>query len=182
MLGIMLAAMSLSMMVVAHAHSTHQSPMHQETQQQSQQYPPGLYRYYEEALAAQAQRSQDDAIARFRRLGLYRYYEEALAAQAQRSQEVARLGHGERAASEQATTGNSIRQVLARNGSATVWRTSAKTASWVPATGSTRQHRWCVPALGGIIATLALAGTLTAVTVNRARATVRPGNTETIPQ
>jgi hypothetical protein len=185
MLGVMAVAMSLSMMVVAHAHSTHQSAINLDAQRWAQQYPAGLYRYYEEALAAQAQRSQDDAMARrFRRLGLYRYYQEALAAQAQRSKEdaVARLGRSERAATEQVTTGNSIRQVAARNDSASVWRTSPKTATWVPATASSRQPRWCVPTLGGVIAALVLAGTLTAVTINRARARVRPGHAETIPQ
>jgi hypothetical protein len=184
MLGVMLMAMSLGMMVVAHAHSTHQSTMGLDAQRWPQPYPPGLYRYYQEALAAQAQRSHDDAMARrFRRLGLYRYCQEALAAQAQRSHDdaVARFRRSQRAVTEQATTGNSIRQVAARNGS-TAWRTSAKTASWVPATTSSRQPRWCIPTLGGVIATLALAGALTAMTVNRARARVRPRHPETIPQ
>jgi hypothetical protein len=184
MLGVMMVAMSLGMMVVAHAHSPHKSATDLGAQRWPQPYPPGLYRYYQDALAAQTQWAHDDAMARrFRRLGLYRYYQEALAAQARRAHDdaVARFHRRERAATEQATTGNSIRR-------------------WLPGTAPQplggHRRRWlpgCLlqPGVGSPAGAFppwvgssrpSPSRALTVVTVNRARARVRPRHPETIPE
>jgi hypothetical protein len=51
----MLMALGLSATAVGHPHPIHEPVTSQEVQQQLAEYPVGLYRYYEEALAAQAQ-------------------------------------------------------------------------------------------------------------------------------
>jgi hypothetical protein len=54
MLVAILVALGLSATAVEHPHPDHQ-PAASETVQQATEYPAGLYRYYEEALAAQEQ-------------------------------------------------------------------------------------------------------------------------------
>jgi hypothetical protein len=51
----MLMALGLSATAVGHPHPIHEPATSQEVQQRFTEYPVGLYRYYEEALAAQAQ-------------------------------------------------------------------------------------------------------------------------------
>ncbi len=51
----MLMALGLSATTVGHPHPIHEPATSQEVQQQLTEHPVGLYRYYEEALAAQAQ-------------------------------------------------------------------------------------------------------------------------------
>jgi hypothetical protein len=58
----MLMALGLSATAVEHPHPIHEPFTSQEVQQQLTEYPVGLYRYYEEALAAQAQTTACDAL------------------------------------------------------------------------------------------------------------------------
>jgi hypothetical protein len=56
-----LMALGLSA-TVGHPHPIHEPVTSQEVQQQLAEYPVGFYRYYEEALAAQAQTTACDAL------------------------------------------------------------------------------------------------------------------------
>jgi len=58
----MLMALGLSATAVGHPHPIHEPVTSHEVQQQLTEYPVGLYRYYEEALAAQAQTTACDAL------------------------------------------------------------------------------------------------------------------------
>jgi hypothetical protein len=58
-----LVALGLSATAVEHPHPNHQPATSQNIQQQPAEYLAGLYRYYEEALAAQAQTATCDEIS-----------------------------------------------------------------------------------------------------------------------
>ncbi len=59
----MLMALGLSATAVGHPHPIHEPATTQNAQEQLTAYPVGLYRYYEEALAAQAQITACDELA-----------------------------------------------------------------------------------------------------------------------
>ena len=58
----MLVALGLGATEVEHPYPNHEPATSQSVQQQSTRFPAGLYRYYEEALAAQAQTTTCDEI------------------------------------------------------------------------------------------------------------------------
>ena len=58
----MLVALGLSATTVEQPHPNQEPATSQSVQQQPTKYPAGLYRYYEEALAAQAQTTTCDEI------------------------------------------------------------------------------------------------------------------------
>jgi hypothetical protein len=147
-LAAMVAAMNLAAMTTVALAQANDEP----TRSHTGRRPPTAaqvgepYRYYHDALAAQAQTAQDDAVERFRQ--------------------------GERASQQQPTTADSRRPPTeAQVGES--WRHPGNVRAR-PAESS-GQPGWLVLGLGALVAALALAGGLAVTTTRRTRRRVRAG-------
>jgi hypothetical protein len=148
-LGVTLAAMNLAAMTAVALAQTNDEP----TSNQDARQPPAerqvgeSYRNYHEALAAQAQTAQDDAVERFRR--------------------------GERASRAQPTVADDTRRPPSEAQVGEAWR--HPTTAPVPPAEPSGQPSWLLPSLGVLAAALVLAGGLAVLAAKRAgrRARVR---------
>jgi hypothetical protein len=149
-LAAMVAAMNLAgMTTVAQAQTSDEPASNQDARQPPAERQVGEpYRNYHEALAAQAQTAQDDAVERFRR--------------------------GERASQEQTTADAALRRQLARERFSIPSGTPAQVPAPVSAEPS-GQPGWLLPSLG-VLAAFALAGGLAVLAARRAGRRTRLGH------
>jgi hypothetical protein len=150
-LGATLAAMNLAgMTAVAQAQTTDEPASNQGALRPPAERQVGeSYRNYHEALAAQAQRAEDDAVERFRR--------------------------GERASQQQTTADAALQRQLARERHSIPSGTPAQVTAPAPAEPS-GQPGWLLASLGVLAAALALAGGLAVLVARRAGRRARLGH------
>jgi hypothetical protein len=151
-LGATLAAMNLAgLTAVAHAQANDDPDGKSARQPPADRQVGESYRNYHEALAAQAQRAEDDAVERFRR--------------------------GERASQQQTTADAALRRQLARERSSiptgTPAQAPAPTQADEPNGG---QPGWLLASLGGLAAALALIAGLVVLAIRRAGRRARVGH------
>jgi hypothetical protein len=150
-LGATLAAMNLAgMTAVAQAQTTDEPASNQDARRPPAERQVGeSYRNYHEALAAQAQRAEDDAVERFRR--------------------------GERASQQQTTADAALQRQLARVRSSIPSGTSAQVPSPAPGEPS-GSSGWLVASLGVLAAAMALSAGLAMLAARRAGRRARLGH------
>jgi hypothetical protein len=148
--GAMLAAMNLAgMTAIAQAQATDQPASNQDARRPPTERQVGeSYRNYHDALAAQSQTAQDDAIQRFRR--------------------------GERAAQEQLTIADDTQRPPTEAQVGESWRHPVNVP--VPPAEPSGQSGWLVLTLGVLSAALALVAGLAALVARRTSRRLRAGH------